>query len=133
VNTFASTSSAATAPRFGPYHGQYEGHARVSLVFSLTETVCLIVLPWVFGWIELLRTPGRLYLNGLPMSPGWLAVVDLIGIFAAYAYYSLYKRISVRIADGVPGYAFLDRIRLSLTLLSHTLIVLVFLLALEIR
>ncbi|MGA8528859.1 MAG: hypothetical protein WB622_04035 [Acidobacteriaceae bacterium] len=91
------------------------------------------MLPWVFGWIELLRTPGRLYLNGLPMSPGWLAVVDLIGIFAAYAYYSLYKRISVRIADGVPGYAFLDRIRLSLTLLSHTLIVLVFLLALEIR
>ncbi|HEX3985981.1 MAG TPA: hypothetical protein VHX13_05150 [Acidobacteriaceae bacterium] len=103
------------------------------MVLALTETVCLIVLPWVFGWIEMLRNPGLVYLNGLPMSPGWLAIADLIGIFVAYAYYSMYKRIGARISDGVPGYAFLDRVRLSLTLLSHTVIILVFLLALEIR
>lgn len=99
------------------------------MVLAVTEAVCLIVLPWAFGWIEMLINPGRVYLNGLPMPPGWLASVDLIGIFAVYAYYSLYKRISARISDGVPGYAFLDRVRLSLTLLSHTVILLVILLA----
>jgi len=103
------------------------------MVLALTETVCLIVLPWVVGWVEILRNPDVVYLNGLPMSPGWLASVDLIGIFVAYCFYSLYKRISARIADGVPGYAFLDRIRLTFTLLSHTVIVLVLLLALKIR
>jgi hypothetical protein len=103
------------------------------MALALAETICLIALPWVFGWIEMLRNPSLVYLNGLPMSPGWLAVVDLFGVLAAYAYYSLYKRISSRINDGVPGYAFLDRIRLSLTLLSHTVIVLIILLALEIR
>jgi hypothetical protein len=103
------------------------------MVLALTEIICLIVLPWLLGWIEMLRNPGLVYLNGLPMSPGWLAIVDLIGIFAAYAYYSLYKRVSARISDGVPGYAFLDRVRLSLTLLSHTVILLVILLALEVR
>lgn len=103
------------------------------MLFALAEIVCLIVVPWVFGWIQMLRNPGLVYLNGLPMPPGWLAVVDLVGIFAAYAYYSLYKRISARITEGVPGYAFLDRIRLSLTLLSHPVILLVFLLALGVR
>lgn len=103
------------------------------MVFALTEAVCLIVLPWAVGWIAMLRNPGFVYLNGLLMPPSWLAVVDLLGIFAAYAYYSLYKRISARIADGVPGYAFLDRIRLSLTLLSHTVILLIVLLVLKIR
>ena len=103
------------------------------MVFALAETFCLIALPWIFGWIEMLRNPGLVYPNGLPMPPGWLALVDLIGIFAAYAYYSLYRRMSSRIADGVPGYAFLDRLRLSLTLFSHTVILLIFLLVLKIR
>lgn len=103
------------------------------MVLALTETVFLIVLPWVFGWIEMLRNPDLVYLNGLPMSPGWLAVVDLLGIFVAYCFYSLHRRISARIADGVPGYAFLDRIRLSFALLAHAVVVLVFLLALKIR
>jgi hypothetical protein len=103
------------------------------MVLALAETVCLIALPWIFGWVQMLRNPDLVYMNGLPMSPGWLALVDLIGIFAAYAYYSLYRRISARIADGVPGYAFLDRIRLNLTLLSHTVILLVILLAFAIR
>lgn len=103
------------------------------MVLALGETVCLIVLPWVFGWIAMLRNPDRVYLSGLPMSPGWLAAVDLIGIFVAYCFFSVYKRISARIADGVPGYAFLDRIRLSFTLLSHAVVVLVILLAFKIR
>lgn len=103
------------------------------MVLALAETVSLIVLPWVFGWIEILRNRDLVYLNGLPMSPGWLAAVDLIGIFVAYCFYSLYKRISARIADGVPGYAFLDRIRLSFSLLSHAVVFLVLLLALKIR
>ncbi|HEX3660021.1 MAG TPA: hypothetical protein VHU89_01235 [Acidobacteriaceae bacterium] len=99
------------------------------MVLCLAEAVCLIVLPWVVGWVEMLINPGRVYLNGLPMPAGWLAAVDLIGIFAVYACYSLYKRISARISDGVPGYAFLDRVRLSLTLLSQTIIFLVIFLA----
>jgi hypothetical protein len=105
----------------------------MSMLLAMTETVCLIVLPWVFGWIAMLRNPGAVYLSGLPMSPGWLALVDLLGIFVVYAWYSLYKRISARITDGVPGYAFLDRVRLSFSLLSHTVIALIILLVIEIR
>lgn len=103
------------------------------MLLALTEIICLIVLPWLVGWIEMLRNPDLLYLNRLPMAPGWLAMADLIGIFAAYTYYSLYKRISARISDGVPGYPFLDRVRLSLTMLPHPVIVLVILLAIMIR
>ncbi len=103
------------------------------MVLSLAETICLIVLPWILGWTEMIRNPDMAYLKDLPMSPGWLAVVDFIGIFAAYAYYSLYKRISARIAEGMPGYAFLDRVRLRLTLLSHTVLILVIFLVLKIR
>jgi len=103
------------------------------MVLALTEAICLIVLPWVVGLIHLLRNPDLVYLNGLPMSPGWLAAVDLVGIFVAYSFYSLYKRISARIADGVPDYAFLDRVRLSFTLLSNTVVALVILLALKMR
>ncbi len=61
------------------------------MVLALTEVVCLIVLPWTVGWIAMLRNPGFVYLNGLLMPPGWLAIVDLLGIFAAYAYFSLYS------------------------------------------
>lgn len=103
------------------------------MVLALVETTGLIVLPWVLGWIDMLRNPDLVYRKGLPMPPGWLALVDLVGIFAVYAYYSLYKRISARIAEGVPGYAFLDRVRLSLTLLSHTVVVVIVLLAWTIR
>jgi hypothetical protein len=133
VNTLATMSDSASASRFGPYHGQYEGHARISLVLGLTETIGLIVLPWLLGWVDMLRNPDVVYLKGLPMSPGWLAVADFLGIFAAYAYYSLYRRISYRITEGVPGYAFLDRIRLSFSLLPHTVIALVVVLVLKIR
>lgn len=97
------------------------------------ETVGLLVAPWIIGWVGMLRSPGLAYLNDLPMSPGWLAFIDLLGVFAVYAYYSLYKRISAKIADGVPGYAFLDRIRLSSTLLAHTVIAMVILIVLKMR
>lgn len=103
------------------------------MLLALTETVCLIVLPWIFGWIAMLRNPGAVYLSGLPMSPGWLALVDMVGILVVYAWYSLYKRISARISDGVPGYAFLDRVRLIFSLLAQTVIALIILLAIEIR
>lgn len=103
------------------------------MLLALIETVALLLSPWVIGWVGMLRNPDLDYGTGLPMSPGWLAFVDLLGIFAAYAYYSLYKRISAKINDGVPGYAFLDRVRLISTLLAHTVIALVILIVLKIR
>lgn len=67
------------------------------------------------------------------MSPFWLALIDMIGIVLAYSWYSLYRRLSVKIAAGAPGFAFLDRVRLSVVLMAQTAAALLILIALRIR
>lgn len=103
------------------------------MVLALAEAASLVVFPWVLGWIAVLHHPGRLFASDLPVSPGWLAIIDLVGIILAYAWFSLYRRLSQRIAEGVPGYPFLDRIRLTITLLAQNVLALVILIAIKVR
>jgi hypothetical protein len=103
------------------------------MVLALAEAAALVVFPWFLGWIAVRNHPGRLYASDLPISPGWLAVIDLLGILLAYAWFSLYRRLSVKIAEGAPGYPFLDRIRLTLSLLAQNLLALVILIAIKVR
>ena len=69
----------------------------------------------------------------MPISPGWLAVIDLLSILLAYAWFWLYRRLSAKIAEGAPGYPFLDRIRLTLSLLAQNVLALVILVAIKVR
>jgi len=115
----------------GPWHGQFEGHARVFMVLALVEAAALVLSPWMLGWIALLRHPGHLYTSDLPASPGWLALIDLVGILLAYGWFSIYRRLSSKIAEGCPGYPFLDRIRLTLSILAQNIFALVLLIALK--
>jgi hypothetical protein len=117
----------------GPFHGQFEGHARVYVSLALAEVAGLIVAPWLTGWIALHYHPAASYTNVLPASPGWLALIDGVGVLLAWSWYSLYRRLSAKIAAGAPGFAFLDRIRLSLVLMAQTMIALVILIAIKIR
>jgi hypothetical protein len=117
----------------GPWHGQFEGHARVYMVLALVEAAALVISPWVLGWIAILHHPGRLYASDLPISPGWLAFIDFLGITLAYAWFSLYRRLGAKIGEGAPGYPFLDRIRLSLSLLAQNVLALVILIAIKVR
>jgi hypothetical protein len=124
---------ATAAPNLGPWHGQFEGHARVYMALALVEAAGLVISPWVLGWIGVLHHPGRLYASDLPISPGWLAVIDFLGIILAYAWFSMYRRLGAKIAEGVPGYPFLDRIRLTMTLLAQNVLALVILIAIKVR
>jgi len=101
------------------------------MALALVEAAALVISPWMLGWIALLRHPGHLYARDLPASPGWLALIDLVGIFLAYAWFSLYRRLSAKIAEGVPGYPFLDRIRLTVSLLAQNVLALVILIAIK--
>jgi hypothetical protein len=121
------------APDLGPWHGQFEGHARVSMFLALVEAAALVISPWLLGWMAILHHHGRLYARDLPMSPGWLAFIDFLGIMLAYGWYSLYRRLGAKIAEGVPGYPFLDRIRLTMSLLAQNVLALVILIALKVR
>jgi hypothetical protein len=123
----------ATATNLGPWHGQFEGHARVYMVLALVEGAGLVIAPWMIGWFASVHHPGHLFASDLPVSPGWLAAIDLLGILLAYAWFSLYRRLCVRIAEGVPGYPFLDRIRLTIALLAQTVMALVILVAIKVR
>ncbi len=123
----------ATAANLGPWHGQFEGHARVYMVLALVEGAGLVIAPWMLGWIAILHHPGRVYASDLPVSPGWLAFIDLVGIFLAYGWFSLYRRLSAKIAEGAPGYPFLDRIRLTIALLAQNMLALVILVAIKVR
>ncbi len=131
MNTVATMATPAAA--FGPYHGQFEGHARVFMFFALVEAGGLIVFPWLFRWIMLRHPPADVYARALPMSPFWLALIDLLGIVLAYSWYSLYRRLSLKIAAGAPGFAFLDRVRLSIVLMAQTAAALLILVALRVR
>jgi hypothetical protein len=51
----------------------------------------------------------------------------------AYAWFWLYRRLSAKIAEGTPGYPFLDRIRLTLSLLAQNVLALVILIAVKVR
>lgn len=123
----------ATAANLGPWHGQFEGHARVYMVLALVEGAGLVIAPWMLGWIAILHHPGRVYASDLPVSPGWLAFIDLVGILLAYGWFSLYRRLSAKIAEGSAGYPFLDRIRLTIALLAQNMLALVILVAIKIR
>ena len=123
----------ATAANLGPWHGQFEGHARVYMVLALVEGAALVIAPWMLGWIAILHHPGRVYASDLPVSPVWLAFIDLVGILLAYGWFSLYRRLSVKIAEGSAGYPFLDRIRLTIALLAQNMLALVILVAIKIR
>jgi hypothetical protein len=103
------------------------------MVLALIEAAALVISPWMLGWIALLRHPGHLYGTDLPVSPGWLVVIDLVGIFLVYAWLSLYRRLSAKIAEGVPGYPFLDRIRLTMSFLAQNVLALVLLIAIKVR
>jgi hypothetical protein len=83
--------------------------------------------------MAILHHHGRLFARDLPMSPGWLAFIDFLGIMLAYGWYSLYRRLGAKIAEGVPGYPFLDRIRLTMSLLAQNVLALVILIALKVR
>jgi hypothetical protein len=128
-----STTMATAAPDSGPWHGQFEGHARVYMVLALVEAAGLVAFPWLVGWVAVRHHPGRLYASDLPLSPGWLAFIDLLGILLAYAWFALYRRLGAKIAEGVPGYPFLDRIRLTITLLAQNVLALVILIAIKVR
>lgn len=123
----------ATAANLGPWHGQFEGHARVYMVLALVEGAGLVIAPWMLGWIAILHHPGRLYASDLPVSPGWLACIDLLGILLGYGWFSLYRRLSAKIAEGVSGYPFLDRMRLTVALLAQNMLALVILVAIKVR
>lgn len=117
----------------GPWHGQFEGHARVYMVLALVESAALVISPWLLGWIASLHHPGHIYSTDLPVAPSWLAIIDLLGIILAYAWLSLYRRLSAKIAEGAPGYPFLDRIRLTMALLAQNVLALVILIAIKVR
>jgi len=122
----------ATA-NLGPWHGQFESHARVYMVLALVEGGALVIAPWMLGWMASLHHHGHLFSTDLPIAPGWLAAIDLLGILLAYAWLSLYRRLSAKIAEGAPGYPFLDRIRLTITLLAQNVLALVILIAIKLR
>src|ERR1700728_3884403 len=124
---------AGAARDAGPWHGQFEGHARMYMVLPLGEAAALFVFPWVLSWIAVLHHPGRLFASDLPVSPGWLAIIDLVGIILASAWFFLSPRLSQKIAEGFPGYPFLDRIRLTITLLAQNVLALVILIAIKVR
>ena len=92
-----------------------------------------MLAPWFIGWVAIRHHPGHLYSTDLPIAPGWLAGIDFLGIVLAYAWFSLYRRIGAKIAEGVPGYPFLDRIRLAMALLAQIVVVLVILIAIKVR
>ena len=123
----------SAAPDYGPWHGQFEGHARFFMVLALVEGAGLVVFPWMLGWFAILHHPGRLYGSDLPIAPGWLASIDLLSILLAYAWFSLYRRLGAKIAEGVPGYPFLDRVRLTMSMLAQNVLVLVILIAINVR
>jgi hypothetical protein len=124
---------ATAASDLGPWHGQFEGHARFYMTLALVEAAGLVISPWILGWIAILHHPGRIYAGYLRIAPGWLAAIDFLGITLAYAWFSLYRRLGAKIAEGVPGYAFLDRIRLSMSILVQNVLVLVALVAIKVR
>lgn len=128
-----ATTMATAASDSGPWHGQFEGHARVYMVLALVEAACLVISPWLIGWIAISHHPGHLYSTDLPIPPSWLAIIDLLGIILAYAWFSLYRRLGAKIAEGAPGYPFLDRIRLTLSLLAQNVLALVILIAIKVR
>src|SRR5581483_2497482 len=104
MNTVATTATPAAT--YGPYHGQFEGHARVFMFLAMVEAAGLIIFPWIFRLITHSHPPPNVYTRALPMSPFWLALIDLIGIVLAYSWYSLYRRLSLKISGGAPGFAF---------------------------
>ncbi|HEY1499476.1 MAG TPA: hypothetical protein VGF88_07875 [Acidobacteriaceae bacterium] len=128
-----TTTLPTTATNSGPWHGQFEGHARVYMVLALMEAAGLVIAPWLLGWIAILHHPGRIYATDLPVPPGWLAFIDLLGIILAYAWFSLYRRLGTKIAEGAAGYPFLDRIRLTMSLLAQNVLALVILIAIKVR
>jgi hypothetical protein len=121
------------ASESGPWHGQFEGHARIYMTLALIESAALVISPWVIGLVSSWHHPGGILSTDLPIAPGWLVVIDLLGIVLAYAWYALYRRLSARIADGAPGYPFLDRIRLTMALLAQNVLALIILIAIEVR
>jgi hypothetical protein len=131
MNTTATMATPVST--FGPYHGQFEGHARVFMILALVEAAGLIIFPWLIRWITTRHPPAEIYARALPMSPFWLALIDFLGVILAYSWYSLYRRLSTKISAGAPGYAFLDRVRLSIVLMAQTASALLILIALRVR
>lgn len=131
MNTTATMATPAAT--YGPYHGQFEGHARVFMFLAVVEAGGLIVFPWILRLITMRHPQVHVYARALPMSPFWLALIDLIGIVLAYSWYSLYRRLSAKISAGAPGFAFLDRVRLSVVLMAQTAAALLILIALRVR
>ncbi len=103
------------------------------MFLAMVEGAALVISPWVMGWLSSLHHPGHMDSTDLPIAPSWLAIIDLLGIILAYAWFSLYRRLSVRIAEGAPGYPFLDRIRLTMSLLAQNVLALVILIAIKVR
>jgi hypothetical protein len=111
--------------RLGPFHGDGEGYARVYLWGMAIQGLMLLVLPWIFVGIGL-RYHDRNLHRALPMLYFKLGVLDLLGVLVAFSFWTLWKQLSAKIAEGGAEAKFLDRIRALLGSLMGGMVTLLF-------
>jgi hypothetical protein len=124
---------ATTANDLGSWHGPHEAYAKLYVNLCLAELFGFLVFPWVGPWLTLIHHPTLSYARLLRISPGWLVLIDLLGLTLAISMITIYRRLSAKIAEGAAESAFLDRIRVQMVTFTHAGFALLFLIAINIR
>jgi hypothetical protein len=110
-----------------PFHGDTEQVAMLCTWITLVLAVCVLLFPWLLAGIVEVHHPDRSFRSALPMSITWLSFLDVLGLVPMWSYYTLYRRLSARIAAGGSDAAFLDKVRFQVATLVQSLMTLLIL------
>ena len=110
----------------GPFHGNNEGMARVFVWLLAVEGLLLLVFPWVL--VRMLSLHHHHFSRdpflGMPDIFFRLGCMDFVGVSAALSFWTLWVRLSAKVAEGGSDAAFLDKTRLHVTTLMQIMVAL---------
>jgi hypothetical protein len=95
-----------------PFHGRYEGYAKVYSALSAAFALVDMAMPW----IGFHRKPGIHFVRGF--------TVDVMCVSVMLTYQTVYKRLSGQISLGGADAGLLDRIRLQVATMVMNLLIL---------
>ena len=112
-------TGSAEQERLGPYHGRWEGYARLRALMAFWTVFAALVLRWPWLLLLMLRKHYTLHKAMLVMGDlklFYIVFFSYMGVLGIWSGYSLYQKLSRRIEQGGPEAEFLDRVRNDFTL-----------------